>query len=74
MIRAFLKKHKFHPRRWLLGLVSYSRFIGYIRPALSRGKSTDYRIWRKLIVTAWELCQLTFPVGKTNPRHFAAFR
>ena len=64
MIRTIFKRFKFHPRRWLLGLVSYSRFIGYIRPALGGGKGTDYRIWRKLLVTAWEPRELSFPVGK----------
>ena len=64
MIRAFLKKQKFHPRRWLLGLISYSRFIGYIRPALGGGKGVEYRIWRKLFANAWEPRELSFPVGK----------
>jgi LmbE family N-acetylglucosaminyl deacetylase len=64
MIGAFLRKHKIYPRRWLLGLISYSRFIGYIRPALSSGKSVDYSIWRKLLVTAWEPRELSFPIGK----------
>ena len=64
MIRAFLKNHKFHPRRWILGLISYSKFIGYIRPALSKGTSSDYRIWRKLLKDAWEPRELSLPVGK----------
>lgn len=64
MIRSILKRYKFHPRRWLLGLISYSRFIGYIRPALGGGKGVDYRIWRKLFLTAWEPRELSFPVGK----------
>lgn len=64
MIRAFFKRYKFHPRRWLLGLISYSRFIGYIRPALGGGKGVDYRIWRKLFLNAWEPRELSFPVGK----------
>jgi N-acetylglucosamine malate deacetylase 1 len=64
MVRAFLHKHKVHPRRWLLGLISYSRFVGYIRPALASGKSAEYRIWRKLLATAWEPRELVPPVGK----------
>jgi LmbE family N-acetylglucosaminyl deacetylase len=64
MIRALFKRYKFHPRRWLLGLISYSRFIGYIRPSLGGGKGVDYRIWRKLFLNAWEPRELSFPVGK----------
>lgn len=64
MIRRFLKKHKIHPRKWWLGLISYSRFIGYIRPALSKGTRVDYRIWRKLMTNAWEPRELTVPIGK----------
>lgn len=64
MISRFCHKFKIHPRRWILGLVSYSRFIGYIRPALCTGKGVGYRIWRKLLVNAWEPRQLSFPVGR----------
>lgn len=64
VVRSTLKKFRLHPRRWLLGLLSYSRFIGYIRPALASGKSADYRIWRKLLASAWEPRELSFPVGR----------
>jgi len=53
-----------YPKRWILGAISYSRFIGFIRPALSRGKNQDYRIWRKLLTIAWEPRELTMPIGK----------
>ena len=59
-----MKKLKIRFRRWVLGLISYSRFIGFIRPALSKGKSADYKIWRKLLTTAWEPRELSVPVGK----------
>lgn len=64
LIRQFMNKHEIYPRRWLLGLISYSRFIGYIRPQLSKGKKTEYRIWRKLFKDAWEPRELSLPVGK----------
>lgn len=48
----------------MLGITSYSKFIGYIRPRLSKGKSIEYRIWRKLLTDAWEPKELTLPVGK----------
>lgn len=51
-------------RRWILGAISYSRFIGFIRPALSKGKDHDYKIWRKLLTAAWEPRELSVPVGK----------
>jgi len=63
-MKSWLRKHKIHPRRWLLGLISYSRFIGYIRPALSKGKSAEYKIWRKLLTKAWQPRELSLPVGK----------
>jgi LmbE family N-acetylglucosaminyl deacetylase len=59
-----IKRLKLRLRRWILGLISYSRFIGFIRPALSKGKSVDYKIWRKLLNAAWEPRELTVPVGK----------
>jgi LmbE family N-acetylglucosaminyl deacetylase len=63
-IRNFKTKHNIFPRRWLLGITSYSKFIGYIRPKLSKGKSIDYRIWRRLLRDAWEPKELSLPVGK----------
>ena len=51
-------------RRWVLGVISYSRFIGFIRPSLSKGKSAEYKLWRKLLAAAWEPRELTVPVGK----------
>ena len=44
--------------------MSYSRFIGFIRPVLSKGKDADYKIWRKLLTAAWEPRELSVPVGK----------
>lgn len=64
MFRNILKKYSIHPRRWLLGLVSYSRFIGYIRPQLLSGNASNYNIWRRLYVTSWEPRELAVPVGK----------
>jgi N-acetylglucosamine malate deacetylase 1 len=64
MIKHFCKEHRIHPRQWLLGLVSYSRFIGYIKPALASGNSVDYRIWRKLLAGDWEPRELSCPVGR----------
>lgn len=59
-----LNQRKAALKRWVLGLISYSRFIGYIRPALAKGKAIDYRIWRKLLATAWEPRELSVPVGR----------
>ncbi len=59
-----IKRFKSQLRRWVLGQISYSRFIGFIRPALSKRKSADYKIWRKLLTAAWEPRELSVPVGK----------
>lgn len=59
-----IKQFKFQIRRWILGAISYSRFIGFIRPALSKGKSADYKIWRRLLTAAWEPRELSVPVGR----------
>ena len=64
MKRHFLNRQKASVKKWILGIISYSRFIGYIRPALSKGKSADYKIWRKLLTAAWEPRELAVPVGK----------
>jgi LmbE family N-acetylglucosaminyl deacetylase len=60
----FINRKKASLKKWLLGVLSYSRYIGFIRPALTRGKSADYKIWRKLLTSAWEPRELCLPVGK----------
>jgi hypothetical protein len=63
-IKAALHRSGIHPRRWLCGLVSYSRYIGYIRPHLLRATEEEFRVRRQLVTRAWEPRRLVAPVGK----------
>jgi N-acetylglucosamine malate deacetylase 1 len=63
-IKGILRRKRIHPRRWLIGLVSYSRFLGYIRPHLLRMSDEEFRVRRQLVAMAWEPRQLVAPIGK----------
>ncbi len=61
--KAALHGHDVHPRRWLTGVLSYSRYVGYIKPQLLEGMD-DYRIRRQLLAPVWQPRFLKTPVGK----------
>jgi LmbE family N-acetylglucosaminyl deacetylase len=63
-IKALLHRNGVYPRRWLTGLISYSRYLGYIRPQLLQRTEEEFRVRRQLIARAWEPRQLIAPVGK----------
>jgi LmbE family N-acetylglucosaminyl deacetylase len=63
-LRAALHSRRIHPRRWLTGVVSYSRYLGYIKPHLLQKTEDEFRVRRHLITRAWEPRQLVAPVGK----------
>ena len=63
-IRAALHHRRIHPRRWLTGVLSYSRYLGYIKPHLLQATEQEFRVRRQLVATAWEPRELTAPVGK----------
>jgi LmbE family N-acetylglucosaminyl deacetylase len=44
--------------------MSYSRYLGYIKPELLRASEQEYRVRRELLVRGWETARLQAPVGK----------
>jgi N-acetylglucosamine malate deacetylase 1 len=63
-LKATLHRNGIHPRRWLAGVFSYSRYMGYIRPHLMQMTEEQFRVRRKLVSSAWEPRQLSAPLGK----------
>ncbi len=63
-IKALFHRNGIHPRRWLTGLFSYSRYLGYIKPQLLQPTEEEFRVHRQLLARAWELRQLVAPLGK----------
>jgi N-acetylglucosamine malate deacetylase 1 len=63
-IRAMLHRQRIHPRRWLTGVLSYPRYLGYIKPHLLQSTEGEFRVRRRLVAKAWEPCELVAPVGK----------
>jgi LmbE family N-acetylglucosaminyl deacetylase len=63
-VKAAFHRKGIHPRRWLTGLVSYSRYLGYIKPQLLQATENEFRIRRQLLASAWEPRRLAAPVGK----------
>jgi LmbE family N-acetylglucosaminyl deacetylase len=63
-IKTAFHRNGFHPRRWLTGLLSYSRYLGYIRPHLLGATEEEFRARRQLLARAWEPRQLVAPIGK----------
>ena len=53
-IKSLLHRNGIQPRRWLTGLVSYPRFLGYVKPQLMRADAAallDLRQPEMLAVT-----------------------
>lgn len=63
-IRRSFRRHRIHPRRWLIGLHGHSRYLGYIRPHLLRGSEAEYRARRQMLASGWEASRLVPPLGK----------
>jgi LmbE family N-acetylglucosaminyl deacetylase len=63
-LRAALHRRRIHPRRWLTGVVSYPRYLGYIKPHLLQANEEEFRVRRHLVTRAWEPRKLVAPVGK----------
>jgi hypothetical protein len=51
-IKAAIHRNGIHPRRWLTGLLSYSRYLGYVRPQLLRATEEEFRVRRQLLARA----------------------
>ena len=64
LVKATLHRNGIHPRRWLIGVRSYSRYLGYIRPHLLQATEEEFRVRRQLVAKAWEPRQLVAPIGK----------
>jgi N-acetylglucosamine malate deacetylase 1 len=62
--KTLLHRRGVHPRRWLAGLLSYSNYIGYIKPHLLQMTERELRVRRQLLASAWEPRLLRAPVGK----------
>jgi LmbE family N-acetylglucosaminyl deacetylase len=60
-----LHRNGFHPRRWLKGLIAYSRYMGYVRPELLSCPEEEYRVRRKIMTRGWSARALLVPVGRT---------
>ncbi len=63
-VKAILHRNAIYPRRWLTGLLSYSRYLGYIRPQLLQSTELEFRVRRQILACAWEPRVLTAPLGK----------
>jgi LmbE family N-acetylglucosaminyl deacetylase len=63
-IKGAFHRRGIHPRRWLSGLLSYSRYLGYIKPHLGWGSEEEFRIRRQLLASSWEPRRLKVPIGK----------
>ena len=63
-MKNILHKQGIHPRRWLNGLLAYSRYLGYVKPQLMTTSEEEFLVRRKLLAQAWEPRQLMAPVGK----------
>jgi N-acetylglucosamine malate deacetylase 1 len=64
IIKAALHRRRIHPRRWLTGVLSYPRYLGYVRPHLLQATEEEFRVRRQLVARAWEPRELVAPVGK----------
>ena len=64
IIKAALHRRRIHPRRWLTGVLSYPRYLGYIKPHLLQATEEEFRVRRQLVTRAWEPRELVAPVGK----------
>jgi LmbE family N-acetylglucosaminyl deacetylase len=63
-IRTALRRHQISPRRWLIGLFGYARYLGYVRPQLLQGSEAEYRVRRQMLAQGWEPRKLVPPLGK----------
>jgi N-acetylglucosamine malate deacetylase 1 len=63
-IKSLLHRRGIHLRRWLTGLVSYPRYLGYIKPELARAGAAEFGVRRKMLGRAWTPRQLKAPLGK----------
>ena len=63
-VKRFCARWEIHPRRWWIGVRTYSRFIGFVKPWLLSASAPEYAVRRKLLVNAWQPRKLKIPVGK----------
>lgn len=64
LIKKVLHNRNIHLRRWINGIFSYSRYIGYIKPKLAGCDEREYSVRRKLLSKSWQPRLLSAPVGK----------
>jgi LmbE family N-acetylglucosaminyl deacetylase len=64
LVKEAFHRKGVHPRRWLTGVISHSRYIGYIKPKLMCGTEEEFRVRRQLLARAWEPRRLVAPIGR----------
>src|SRR5262245_52839635 len=62
-IKGALHRKNIYPRRWLAGVLSYWRYLGFIKPQLLQAGEVEFRIRRQLLAGAWEPRRLKAPIG-----------
>jgi len=63
-IKALLHRNGVYPRRWLTGLISYSRYLGYIRPQLLQRTEEEFPRSSPAYRTRMGTAATHRPVGK----------
>jgi N-acetylglucosamine malate deacetylase 1 len=63
-IRALFKCNGIHPRRWANGLISYPRFLGYVKPQLVSASAEEFVARRQVLAKSWQPRTLEAPIGK----------
>jgi len=64
MFRELRQRFGLHPRAWLHSALTYSRFIGRIKPGLLAGTEAELRARLAASSRAWEPVLLEVPVGQ----------
>ena len=64
MFRELRRRLGLHPRAWLHSALTYSRFIGRIKPDLLSGTEAEIVARLAASMRAWEPAQLIAPVGQ----------
>jgi hypothetical protein len=63
--KRMLHHHPIYPQSWLNGLISYPRYLGYVKPRLMTRSEEEYWAWRQPFVRAWTPRKFVAPVGES---------
>ncbi len=64
ILKNILHLLNIHPDKWWNSLVSYPRYLGYIKPLLIAICEEDFIIRRRSLSNAWAPVNLSLPIGK----------